>query len=241
FHPGATTSVTEIISTGPLRATLRSTTTDGQWQTVWHIYGGHARMTVTQAARSYWFLYEGTPGGALQTASDFLIHSDGRIESAAANWTADLPGEEWVAFADPFVGRSLFVSQETADATIDSYRAMNGEMTVFGFGRNVLTPVLTGARRFHVGFANSVEPAAVAGLVRNATRPVTLNVGPVLLQNGDTTAPTTPTGLVAVAMSSSRIDLSWLESTDDVGVAGYRIYRDGAIHATVTAESTTYS
>ena len=43
----------------------------------------------------------------------------------------------------------------------------------------------------------------------------------------DTEAPTTPTDLTATAVSSSQINLSWTASTDDVGVAGYGVYRDG--------------
>jgi chitodextrinase len=67
----------------------------------------------------------------------------------------------------------------------------------------------------------------------------------------DTAAPSIPTGLTATAVSSSRIDLSWSASTDNVGVSGYRVYRDDTLVATlgnVTAyqstglnASTTYS
>ena len=49
----------------------------------------------------------------------------------------------------------------------------------------------------------------------------------------DTTAPTTPTGLVATAISSARIGLSWSTSTDNVAVTGYRIYRNGVFLATL--------
>jgi len=45
----------------------------------------------------------------------------------------------------------------------------------------------------------------------------------------DTTAPSTPTGLVASAGSPSQISLSWAASSDDVGVSGYRVYRGGAL------------
>ncbi len=42
---------------------------------------------------------------------------------------------------------------------------------------------------------------------------------------GDTQAPTAPSGLTATAVSSNEVDLSWTASTDDVGVAGYYVYR----------------
>lgn len=41
----------------------------------------------------------------------------------------------------------------------------------------------------------------------------------------DTQAPSTPTILSATAQSSSQINLSWTQSTDNVGVTGYRVER----------------
>lgn len=53
----------------------------------------------------------------------------------------------------------------------------------------------------------------------------------------DTQAPTIPINLRAVAASSSQINLSWTASTDNVGVTGYRIFRNGIHIATVTGTS----
>lgn len=53
----------------------------------------------------------------------------------------------------------------------------------------------------------------------------------------DRSAPTAPTGLTATAASASRIDLSWGASTDDVGVAGYKIFRNGTQVATTAGTS----
>src|SRR5262245_738756 len=44
----------------------------------------------------------------------------------------------------------------------------------------------------------------------------------------DTTAPSVPTNLTLQVVSSTQINLNWNASTDNVAVAGYRIYRDGA-------------
>ena len=41
----------------------------------------------------------------------------------------------------------------------------------------------------------------------------------------DTTPPSAPTGLTAAAAGSSRIDLNWTASTDNVAVSGYRVER----------------
>ena len=53
----------------------------------------------------------------------------------------------------------------------------------------------------------------------------------------DTEPPTAPANLTATAASSSEIDLSWDASTDNVGVAGYDVYREGTHLAQVTTTS----
>ncbi len=53
----------------------------------------------------------------------------------------------------------------------------------------------------------------------------------------DNEPPTTPANLVATAVSSAQIDLTWTASTDNFSVAGYRVFRDGAQVATTTAIS----
>lgn len=45
----------------------------------------------------------------------------------------------------------------------------------------------------------------------------------------DKEAPTTPSNLIATVVSDTAVLLSWATSTDDVGVEGYRVYRDGTL------------
>ncbi len=49
--------------------------------------------------------------------------------------------------------------------------------------------------------------------------------------------PTIPTNLMANVISTAQIDLSWDASTDDYGVIGYNIYRDGIYLNSVTETS----
>jgi chitodextrinase len=44
---------------------------------------------------------------------------------------------------------------------------------------------------------------------------------------GDTTPPSVPANLAVTGVTSSSVSLSWSPSTDNVGVAGYRVYRNG--------------
>ncbi|MEW5743938.1 MAG: chitobiase/beta-hexosaminidase C-terminal domain-containing protein [Nitrospirota bacterium] len=57
----------------------------------------------------------------------------------------------------------------------------------------------------------------------------------------DTQAPSVPAGLTGTAVSASQVDLSWSASTDDVGVAGYRVYRDGSQAPIATVTATSYA
>lgn len=48
----------------------------------------------------------------------------------------------------------------------------------------------------------------------------------------DNIPPTAPTGLAATPISTNRIDLAWTPSTDNVGVEGYQVFRNGTQVAT---------
>ena len=56
----------------------------------------------------------------------------------------------------------------------------------------------------------------------------------------DTSPPSAPGGLAAVATSGQRVDLSWEPSSDDTGVVSYDVYRDDDILDTVVGTATTY-
>ncbi len=53
----------------------------------------------------------------------------------------------------------------------------------------------------------------------------------------DSTPPSTPTGLAAVAVSPAQVNLTWTASTDNVAVSGYTVFRDGAQVGVTTAPS----
>jgi len=60
-------------------------------------------------------------------------------------------------------------------------------------------------------------------------------------QVGDTIAPSVPAGLTATAGATiQQVSLSWSASTDNVGVTGYTIYRDGTQVGTVSGSSLSF-
>ena len=57
----------------------------------------------------------------------------------------------------------------------------------------------------------------------------------------DTTAPSAPTGVTAVAQSSSEILVSWTASTDASGIGGYRVFRNGGTTPVATVQTASYT
>ena len=53
----------------------------------------------------------------------------------------------------------------------------------------------------------------------------------------DTEAPSTPTSLAASSITSFSADLTWIASTDNIGVTGYNVYKDGIFLATSSTNS----
>lgn len=59
--------------------------------------------------------------------------------------------------------------------------------------------------------------------------------------SNDTTPPTIPTGLHTTSVLDTSIGLSWTASTDNVGVTGYKIYRNSSLIGTTSGTSYTDS
>ena len=113
---------------------------------------------------------------------------------------------------------------------------------------DVTIPVSVTNGTLNITFTSVVDNAKVSAILVTSGAP---NPSP------DTTPPTVPAGVTATAASSSQINIFWAASTDPVvtgqitsGVAGYKIYRNGAQVGTATTTnyadtgltaSTTYS
>jgi hypothetical protein len=57
----------------------------------------------------------------------------------------------------------------------------------------------------------------------------------------DSQPPSVPANLTAAPRAPGSVSLSWSASTDDTGVTGYRVYRDGTLLTTLTGTATTYA
>lgn len=82
--------------------------------------------------------------------------------------------------------------------------------------------------------------SAVDGFGNRITRWTDFNFGAGGGTPADNQAPTVPTNVTATAVSSSRIDISWTTSTDNVGVSYYQVYRNGQPAGTPGGQDNNY-
>ena len=171
FHPGGDGCRSRTLNAGPLKITIASESVDDKWACRWEIFPTHARLTVVKVDHPYWFLYEGTPGGALDEEGDYCVMSDGARRALSERWERALPQPEWIYFGASNTERVLFLANHESDQHIDSYWPMEGNMTVFGFGRDGLYKFMTETpAHFTVGFAESSDFDAVQELIAALTR-----------------------------------------------------------------------
>lgn len=114
---------------------------------------------------------------------------------------------------------------------------------------NVATPLIVGANGAHEElwqgqidstqiYGRALSPAEVQLLASSAASDAGSGDGAVADAGSvDKQAPTVPTALTAVASSSTTVALSWGASSDDVGVAGYRVLRNGSQIGTTSSTS----
>jgi chitodextrinase len=123
----------------------------------------------------------------------------------------------------------------TADGfVVETAPSANGPWTgIATVGPNVTTYMQMGLSSlstyyFHVYAYNSLGNSPYSNIASGTT-----------LAAPDTIAPSIPSGLTASAISSNRVNLSWVGATDSggSGLAGYTVYLNGTQVATVTTAS----
>jgi chitodextrinase len=100
------------------------------------------------------------------------------------------------------------------------------DVTPLVSGNGTYSFALTSASRTSVSLAARERGSSTAAQL------VVQQVSP-----GDTTPPTAPTNLVTAGATATSVNLSWSASSDDVGVSGYRVYRDATLLGS-TAQTT---
>ncbi|MFH2120228.1 MAG: DUF5050 domain-containing protein [Pseudomonadota bacterium] len=86
-------------------------------------------------------------------------------------------------------------------------------------------------------FGGDKAKALVKNINVTSQQTTTVEFSPGTITESDITPPSTPTSLIATAVSSLQINLAWTASTDNIGVTGYNIYRGGTILKAATTTS----
>lgn len=101
-----------------------------------------------------------------------------------------------------------------------------------------LTSAIAGAGTYSFSLTTtSGTEISVWSREAGATRAPQLSIS----TSADSHAPTTPANVTATGASDTEVDVAWSASTDDVGVTGYTVYRDGSAIATTPATQTAFA
>ena len=185
--------ITTITAATPARVQLRSQSRLGDAACEWTFYRDHASLDLLRCgSNSYWFLYEGVPGGALQISDDFVTTSSGMKRPLSQPWEE---ATAWAIFTARestwgfwLASHSRAVATDTASprATYVSWPykpepdgGLN-QMTVFGWGRlgwqdpKQHSPQLKNLpARFSIGFSDKMNKSAIERKVANAAATAT--------------------------------------------------------------------
>src|SRR5438552_124711 len=160
----------------------------------------------------------------------------GEAETSTSNGAGATPSVDTTAPSMP-TGLTAAVAGLTA-ANL-SWNASTDNVGVTGYivrrnGVQVATPTTTS---FAVTGLSAATTYSYTVAARDAAGNISPNSASVSITIADTTPPTTPTGLTAAVAGLTAANLSWNASTDNVGVTGYIVRRNGVQIATPTTTS----
>jgi chitodextrinase len=208
------------------------------------------------AGTAYWIAVLGT-GGQLNyrdaaTGTCSQSNSASGLSNLPATWS---PGTSW-----PSCNVSAFVSATAADTTppTASITSPTNGVTLSGQTNVAISAAdnvgVTKVELYADGTLNATDTTSPYGFsidtasFTNGSHQLTAkaydaagNVGTSAAVTvnvlNDTTAPSVPTGVSATAVDMTSATVRWTASTDNVGVAGYHVWRGGSMIATTTSTS----
>ena len=217
----------------------------GAWgSVVFSINSGGGQYTdasgvVYQADTDYSGGYPASTTAAITGTADPALYQSERygnfsynIPLANGNYTVTLKFAEiyWTAAGHRIFDVSMQGTQVISNLDIFALAGKDGAY-------DVSIPVSVTNGTLNIAFTSVADYAKIS-----AIKVTTASSG----TSPDTTPPTVPAGLSTTVVSSSQINLSWSASTDPVvsgqvtsGLAGYRVYRNGALIGSTA--TTTYS
>ena len=168
-------------------------------------------------------------GAGIVNGSGFVVNTNSQIRNnIILGTTSTVPSNSGITFSNNSWGMTPPLAAAVTDIVGDPQIARTGTTApgtltgayfeILGSSPliNAATP-LSSVKTDFFQFPRSAKPS-IGGYEFNINNPKIKAI--------DSTAPSAPKGLVATA-NATTINLAWNASTDNVGVAGYRIYRSG--------------
>lgn len=162
---------------------------------------------------------------AFYSCSDVLFErSDQPADTTAPTTPADLRASDTTASTI-----TLAWSPSTDDVAVTAYDLLRDGQVVAT--TSTTTATLRGLEA-DTQHRLAVRARDAAGNASAASPAIDVRTRPA--PNGDTTPPSTPGGLHVMGVTSSTVELMWSAASDDVGVTGYEVLRDGAVVASTS-------
>jgi hypothetical protein len=160
-------------------------------------------------------------------ATNWTRRSDGDFQAVAVAGSVVYAGGHWLYYEGQLRPRLVALNAATGALLSNWNPKPNGNLAVlamstYGDTRLAIggdfTQVANQTHRFYAQFTGAIGSTG---------------------ETADIVPPTKPAGLTATATASDRVALDWSNSSDNVGVAGYTVLRDGApISTTATSAFT---
>ena len=201
------------------RETLSSTFPDGYGRVAFEIKSQSSQVNLLRmrdaAGNSLGYVYVSV-GGHLGFHNDATLTNTSSATTVGAGWHVL---ELHLGIND---------TAGTVEVWLDS--TLVGDLSAAGTANVGTAPV----GQFQIGDA---QTGLVYDVVFDDAAFGSARVGPA----ADGAAPSVPGGVSAVATSPFSVDVNWSPSTDNVGVAGYDVLRDGAVVGSVSAPTTSFT
>ncbi|WP_338553599.1 S8 family serine peptidase [Paenibacillus sp. KS-LC4] len=183
------------------------------------------------------FEFTGGQAGTNQTDILYDFNGDGNVQ--VLHLTKEVPADEYLdnSYIDvtaPTVPTALSVAGKTETTVSLVWQAATDNEGIKGY------EIYEGAKQ--VGFSKTLA-YTVRDLKPNASyrfsikavdkegNPSNSSAEVVAITNRDVQAPTVPVEIVVKSKTEKSVTLSWAASTDNVGVAGYDVYKNGNVLA----------
>ncbi len=174
---------------------------------------------------------------AVKTSKDNLGSGEtlvaGLVRSSTGSWTVDpfgTVGDGWtrpVLSLDP-ANQTAYVFMTSATGGGKILYKTSPIASTLNFSNSASTFISSGSLKINNPTSAKAPVTSSSGMVVLASTAHRYYHGEMGLAGAvDGTPPSTPAGLQASNVTSNAVQLSWQASTDDSGVAGYQVYRDG--------------